>query len=168
MSDVKREQNRHDKVIKGQFTKREGLIQRLQAKGVSATGNIKSITRLCQLSDLPIEEFIPEMVQGWLGKPKGMLQVLWVCGFIDVTNLINIWLVKGRMRWVFFKQKEAQNFFWEIALTLRKRNHYFSLAGESLVPKSTELLNVIVSSPGKESITHGDVQIFFPSTAIYG
>jgi hypothetical protein len=33
---------------------------RLQAKGVTATGNIKNITRLCQVSDVPIEELIPK------------------------------------------------------------------------------------------------------------
>jgi hypothetical protein len=99
MNNVEREQKRHDKVIEGQFTKRkltkEELLQRLQGKGVSATGNIKNITRLCQLSDIPIEEFIPKMVQGWQGKPKGMLQVLWERGFIDVTN-INQYTVGGR------------------------------------------------------------------------
>jgi hypothetical protein len=37
---------------------------RLQAKGVTATGNIKNITRLCQVSDVPIEELIPKNRQG--------------------------------------------------------------------------------------------------------
>jgi hypothetical protein len=37
--------------------------------------------------DVPIKEFIPKIIQGWQGRPKGMLQVLWECGFIDEQNL---------------------------------------------------------------------------------
>jgi hypothetical protein len=99
MNDIEREQKRHDKVINGQFTKRkltkEEFIQQLQRKGVSTTRNIKNITRLCQLRDIHIEEFFPEMVQEWQRKLKQMLQVLWECGFIDVTN-INQYTVGGR------------------------------------------------------------------------
>jgi hypothetical protein len=28
-------------------------------------------------------ELIPKIIQGWQGRTKGMLQVLWECGFID-------------------------------------------------------------------------------------
>jgi hypothetical protein len=35
------------------------------------------------------------MAQGWQGKLKRMLQVLWECGFIDVTN-INQYMVGKR------------------------------------------------------------------------
>ena len=59
MNESKREVKRHDRVIEGQFTKqklsKDELIQRLQEKGVTATGNIKNITRLCQVTDIPIE-----------------------------------------------------------------------------------------------------------------
>ena len=62
---------------------------------VSATGNIKNITLLCRTSNVPVEELVPKTLQGWQGKPKGMLQVLWERGFIDVTN-INQYTVGGR------------------------------------------------------------------------
>jgi len=99
MNESEREEKRHDRVIEGQFTKKklskDELIQRLQEKGVTATGNIKNITRLCQVADIPIEILIPKTLQGWQGKPKGMLQVLWERGFIDEKNL-NQYTVTGR------------------------------------------------------------------------
>jgi hypothetical protein len=45
--------------------------------------------------DVPIKEFIPKIIQGWQGRPKGMLQVLWECGFIDEQNL-NQYTITGR------------------------------------------------------------------------
>ena len=37
---------------------------------------------------MPVKEEIQKVIQGWEGKPKGMMQVLWECGFIDVDNLL--------------------------------------------------------------------------------
>ena len=34
-----------------------------------------------------MEEEIPKVTEGWEGKPKGMMQVLWERGFIDKNNL---------------------------------------------------------------------------------
>jgi len=54
MKESERKEKRHYRVIEGQFTKqklsKDELIWRLQAKGVTATGNIKNITRLCQVN----------------------------------------------------------------------------------------------------------------------
>jgi hypothetical protein len=67
----------------------------IKAKGVSATGNIKNITQLCRTGNVPVEELVPKTLQGWQGKPKGMLQVLWERGFIDQENLAQ-YTVNGR------------------------------------------------------------------------
>jgi hypothetical protein len=51
MNPLEQEEQRHDNIVEGQFLKqklsKEELIQRLQAKGVSTTGNMKDITQLC-------------------------------------------------------------------------------------------------------------------------
>ncbi len=165
MKELEREEKQHDRVIEGQFTKqklsKDELIQRLQEKGVTATGNIKNITRFCQVTDIPIEILIPKTLQGWQGKPKGMLQVLWERGFIDEKNL-NQYTVTGRKDEMGILQPETSlKFCWETALTLKKRNRSSSQKGEFSERKLTELQNVIVSLLVKESNTPGDVRRIF-------
>ena len=65
--------------------KKELLVQALEAKGVRAKGNKKAIVKLCQLNDIPFSEARPIVKEGWCGKPKGMLQVLFERGHIDPT-----------------------------------------------------------------------------------
>ncbi len=90
-----------------------------------------------------------------------MLQVLWECSFIDVTNL-NAYTVGGRKDEMGVLQMETSlKFLLEISLTLRKRNRYFSLNGESLVPKSTKLQNAIVRLPAKNQVLMGMREEFF-------
>jgi hypothetical protein len=36
-----------------------------------------------------------EILKGWEGQPKGMLQVLWECGFIDGTKLEKYYTIEG-------------------------------------------------------------------------
>jgi len=55
----------------------------LRAKGVSAKGNKVKIVELCKQNNVPHTETTETINEGWMGKPKGMLQVLWERGFID-------------------------------------------------------------------------------------
>ena len=74
------------KVIKRNFTKEE-LMKKLAEQGVVAQGNITNIKRMCTLKGIPLDEQIKKIQPGWEGKAKGMLQVLWERGFLDVDNL---------------------------------------------------------------------------------
>jgi hypothetical protein len=38
-------------------------------------------------SHIPINREVPKFREGWLGKAKGLLQVLWARGFIDTNKL---------------------------------------------------------------------------------
>ncbi len=40
----------------------------------------------CQNNGIPVEEEISHVIEGWEGKPKVMLQVLWGRGFINTEN----------------------------------------------------------------------------------
>ena len=80
MSNAKREQARKDKVIEGSMKMKNvakpDQIKRLQERGITATGNIAQLCKLAKNKGIPIIEEIPKVIEGWEGKPKGMIQVL--------------------------------------------------------------------------------------------
>ena len=75
-----RELNRTDqltgKKIK-RFRNKPDLQKDLEAKGVTAKGGKDELQVLCKNKDIPIEEEIDDVIEGWEGKAKGMLQFLW-------------------------------------------------------------------------------------------
>jgi hypothetical protein len=42
---------------------------------------------MCTLKGIPLDEQIKKIQPGWEGKVKGMLQILWEQGFLDLDNL---------------------------------------------------------------------------------
>jgi len=99
MSEAEREEKRFDKTVDGQtktrqFTKDE-LVKQLKEKGITAKGKKEAIQRMAQEQGLPIEETKAKIIEGWEGKPKGLLQVLWERGLIDPNNIGN-YTVEGR------------------------------------------------------------------------
>jgi hypothetical protein len=48
-----------------------------------AKGNKFAIVELCKQNDVPYQVMTETILEGWSGKPKGMLQILWERGFID-------------------------------------------------------------------------------------
>jgi len=67
-------------------TKKE-LIQLLKDKGIEAAGKADEIKKIAENHGIltVIEEVKKE--EGWVGKPKGMLQILWERGWIDETKI---------------------------------------------------------------------------------
>ena len=67
---------------------KDELIVDLQGKGVSTKGkNKQELIALCNNNDITITHKVTKIKEGWVGKPKGLLQVLWERGFIDTTKL---------------------------------------------------------------------------------
>ena len=94
-----RESRRHDKemdedrVVKK--TKRE-LVDELKATGImDPKGSTKHLQKLCQDNNISIQKTVKKKIEGWVGKPKGMLQILWERGWIDVEKLA-YYTTKGR------------------------------------------------------------------------
>ena len=85
-----REMKRQDVLLEGtkkrKLTKKE-LEKQLTDSGIEARGTAKKLQQLCKDRGLPIEAEERKIVEGWVGKPKGMLQVLWERGFINEGNL---------------------------------------------------------------------------------
>jgi hypothetical protein len=89
LSDVDREALKLDCPTGETSTKKrrkDALEKDLRAKGVSAKGNGDALVKLCQQNDVPCEIAAPKTKEGWVGKPKGMLQMLWERGFFDPSR----------------------------------------------------------------------------------
>ena len=66
---------------------RSQLIKVIKQKSplTKPRGNLKEIQDLCVQLNIPIEFERNKVVEGWVGKQKGMLQILWERGFIDTS-----------------------------------------------------------------------------------
>jgi hypothetical protein len=65
------------------------LKKDLQAKGVLGTGDKKELQQLRALNDAPIFVETNGIIEGWEGKAKGMLQILFERGFLDPSKIAN-------------------------------------------------------------------------------
>jgi hypothetical protein len=63
--------------------KKDALEKDLRAKEVRARGSREELVKLCKQNNVPHEISSYKIREGWAGKPKGMLQILWERGFID-------------------------------------------------------------------------------------
>ena len=81
MTEQQREETRKDRVQQGEIQKKKNckakLIKMLQDHGITAMGNIDNIRKLATSRGIPVEDEISKVIEGWEGKPKGMMQV---CG----------------------------------------------------------------------------------------
>jgi hypothetical protein len=62
------------------------LIGKLAEKGIDAKGNSKQVKAMCAAQNIPIKYTETEIHEGWEGKAKGMEQILWERGWIDVRR----------------------------------------------------------------------------------
>ena len=89
MTAAERERTRKDrygdKVEKKNYTK-DVLIAKLKEKGITAKGRADKIREMATAQNIPLQYDKREVVEGWEGKPKGMEQILWERGWIDVSQ----------------------------------------------------------------------------------
>ena len=55
----------------------------LRAVGEDAKGRRDDLVKFCQNNNLPLKRTETFVHEGWYGKPKGALQILWEMGWID-------------------------------------------------------------------------------------
>jgi hypothetical protein len=74
---------------KKERTKKQ-LVDALVAKGVSLERGTnhtkKELQQFAKSNDVPLEVESDQVIEGWEGKAKGLLQVLWERGFIDPSK----------------------------------------------------------------------------------
>jgi len=92
------EEHRYDKACaSGTMSKyvfnRKELQAKLNERNLPPTGKKKELQARCDANNIPTFEMQPKVVtKGWVGKPKGMLQILWERGFIDPSiSIEDIW-----------------------------------------------------------------------------
>ena len=77
---------KHDEVrgkkIKNRLKK--DLCEELDWIGISTRGKtLKEVQEIATAKNLPITTEEDDIIEGWLGKPKGIKQVLWERGLLD-------------------------------------------------------------------------------------
>jgi DNA-binding transcriptional regulator YhcF (GntR family) len=85
-TDAERQSSKLDSLTgtsKRKIRRKDAMEKDLREKGVRAKGNKVAIVELCKQNNVPYKETTETINEGWMGKPKGMLQVLWERGFID-------------------------------------------------------------------------------------
>jgi hypothetical protein len=65
------------------------LKKDLQAKGVLGRGDKKELQELCALNGVPVSLETVGISEGWEGKAKGSLQILFERGFVDPTKIVD-------------------------------------------------------------------------------
>jgi hypothetical protein len=71
------------------------LRKDLDAKGVHTGGNKKELQKRCKEAGISVQITIQEITEGWEGKPKGMLHILFERGCINPER-INEYTVDGK------------------------------------------------------------------------
>ena len=80
ISDMEKSEHHHDVFIgknKPRNLNKNDLIDRLHGSGVTAKGRKADIVSNAKENYTEVEENEPDKKEGWIGKPKGILQVLW-------------------------------------------------------------------------------------------
>jgi hypothetical protein len=90
MTREEQENKRHDKTINDQSTSRtlrKGELKVILAeKNISTKGTSKELLKRAQEHNIETKVTSSKVIEGWQGKAKGLLQVLWERGFIDADN----------------------------------------------------------------------------------
>jgi len=90
MSHEEREKKRHDEIIQGQTVKRKLTKKELQelllTKGITIKGRLVDLQKAAINHGIVIEHISNKVIEGWEGKSKGLLQVLWERGWINNEN----------------------------------------------------------------------------------
>jgi hypothetical protein len=93
LTEQERHQQKHDQVVQEGITtkqklRKEELVKRLASEGIVASGRYSAVAKLVTERNIAIfEEDLPKIIEGWIGKPKGIYQVLMERGWLDPNNL---------------------------------------------------------------------------------
>ena len=72
------------------------LIDRLKNSGITKiTGTKKELQELCQSNNIPITSNEDIILEGWVNKPKGAIQILFERGWLD-PNLLHHYTKDGK------------------------------------------------------------------------
>ena len=94
---IKKRYDSNTGVVKKEKRKLTELIDALfNEKKISAKGNLKKITDLCTQNNISLTKETSVIDEGWVNKPKGMLQILYERGFLDPTRSMKTYTLDGK------------------------------------------------------------------------
>ena len=78
--------DRNEGIIEKELSK-EALTSALRSRNILTKGSKSQLQALCRSNGIQTKKQIPKVIEGWVGKAKGKLQILWERGMIDEANL---------------------------------------------------------------------------------
>jgi hypothetical protein len=72
------------------------ILDNLKGQGINVSGTVLQLKEIAQRNNIPLVFEQQEILKGWQGQPKGMLQVLWERGFIDGSKSEKYYTLEGR------------------------------------------------------------------------
>jgi hypothetical protein len=72
------------------------ILDDLKERGIHITGTVVQLKEIARRNNIPVVFEMQEIVKGWEGQPKGMLQILWERGFIDGSQSEKYYTIEGR------------------------------------------------------------------------
>lgn len=75
----------------------ENLKNKLTNRNIASNGRLKNIQERCVANGMPISFQKRNIINGWIGKPKGALQILHERGFIDPEKEISYYTIEGKI-----------------------------------------------------------------------
>ena len=88
------------------------LVNELKQSGYQMKGHLSKyeLERIAKINRIELNYKHAIKKEGWMGKPKGLLQILWERGFIDESNIC-LYSLKGRQSQLDDDGKLKQGFF---------------------------------------------------------
>jgi hypothetical protein len=71
------------------------ILKDLKGRGINSSGTVLQLKEIAQRNNIPLVFEQQEILKGWQVQPKGMLQVLWECGFIDGSKSEKYYTLEG-------------------------------------------------------------------------
>jgi hypothetical protein len=96
MTLAKQAETKHDQQLGTAKTRNKTKIELLKDLRQSRHDTTKQqylkadLLALCGQRNILVTVEECQVKEGWLGKPKGMLQILWECGWIDSTKKLSV------------------------------------------------------------------------------
>jgi hypothetical protein len=98
-----RQQRKYDRPTgktRNVWKKKQLLVQELRAKGVplerGMSHKLEELQGFARSHGIPLKQTIDVVDEGWVGKPKGLLQILHERGLIDPVNWQTLYTVNGK------------------------------------------------------------------------
>jgi hypothetical protein len=99
LSEEERIRQRHDRPTGKVLTKnktKEMLLDDLKGRGINVSGTVAQLKDTARRNKIPLVFEMQEILKGWEGQPKGMLQVFWEPGFINGSKSEKYYTIEGR------------------------------------------------------------------------